>query len=893
MAADRQNYLGINRAISDFSPSGACEELINLRPTTDGLVPVKPFTTLCASVVSGIEKVFVHNAPGGVRYWGLGRTTGGTNIYLFTNDWGTLHKKNISGVTPDEVFFAYAGNIVVFSTKAALENYAWRLEGSNYTEIEANIPTITAGFSDEAFWAETANPVVMQDNSPDVCRGVISSSLNEIQESHPEACFGGIIVAIAFKTKDGHTFWTNQWLYYEPTDKVNNTYSAQTEQFFHVQGTDFPTEAEQEVVAPFYDNHDYGYLLWATDDNISGSQVRCAGTKVKLRLRRGSWDNETSMIQSVEIYCSKPELYLDFTDPLYSGNFTGPGEEEGETESFSFSAALATERERKDMGLDDKLLYYQASVPLANIPTSDYTEVELHFGGNIQLTNRTLDVDAGAVTHYGNMLAYNSRFHFYDSKRKELIGTPSFAVNDSGISPSSYPVFVRYSSGTLYYLGQKPTGSGETIIIAPSQEIAEVAVYHPSDYPSYVAVYRMTTSQRYNYSIHIGASDARLYSADYGEYYDLYSHSAITTYRTEDEKAAINVTEQYNPFVFKVEHSYLAPAAVSDLQPQMAGMTDTSYGTYPLNVFTPKGVYALMQGTGTVLYSHFRQLANIVSTSNSVPTGSGTFIIGSRGLWLIAGARAILVSDALHLGPHKYIRASDGYKHLSGPSVTHTPAQEGDYTAYYDVSDLVSQVTFLEYLEGNQTVSSKATLSYNRFHDELYISNPGYKYTYALSLKYRQWFKLDRALHQDSIGGNILLTPSTTTANTMAILDLSAETPTNEILVHLQSRPFSYGYMYSHVHRLVSLIRAKLTTANNKLAAALYGSDNLQDWKLICYATRKIPTGSASLKFSQVRTSSASRSWRYYTVCIGGIIPDDTDFGPVLVDYQPVIRRIG
>ena len=44
MAADTLSLVGINRALSDYAGARACEELINLRPTTEGLVPVKDFS---------------------------------------------------------------------------------------------------------------------------------------------------------------------------------------------------------------------------------------------------------------------------------------------------------------------------------------------------------------------------------------------------------------------------------------------------------------------------------------------------------------------------------------------------------------------------------------------------------------------------------------------------------------------------------------------------------------------------------------------------------------------------------------------------------------------------------------------------------------------------------
>ena len=44
MPVQQLSFHGINRAVSDYAAAGACEELINLRPTGDGsLYPVRPF----------------------------------------------------------------------------------------------------------------------------------------------------------------------------------------------------------------------------------------------------------------------------------------------------------------------------------------------------------------------------------------------------------------------------------------------------------------------------------------------------------------------------------------------------------------------------------------------------------------------------------------------------------------------------------------------------------------------------------------------------------------------------------------------------------------------------------------------------------------------------------
>lgn len=861
MPTDKLNFLGINRAISDYSQQEACEELINLRPTTNGLVPVKPFTSLTSALA--VSRVIAHQTSGGTKYLAIKKTSEGVDIYVVNSDWTLPQSPVISwgnGELPDDIYFASAGNYILLSCKTTPTQSALLWDGTDYKSMNAFIPDVNASFSWEQAFGGTGYPESWHGMTSEQVKEIINSRLEEIQETQPELCIGPFITAIAYKMKDGNTFWTDKWYIYDPTLEMIFTNGPTFHKYF--ESADAMPPPYGTVCASFFNSSNKpGFLLY-NDKQGDEAHFQFLGAKVKVTISQGvGWRPDSSLVQSIEVYTSRPEFYLDVSNAYYTA--TDPAGYTG-----TYSAVLAAARKHSDMDLHNKLLYLQASIPLKETSGTVYTEITLNFGGNKLTTNKTLDVDAGPVQRFGKLLGYNARFHFYDSVKKTFLRKPSLAIEfyaphtQSWDTPYYCTVVFHYKSGEYYKLSGTLTTlrnqvfdtNTEFTIIAPSQDIDKVWLYFGG---SYIYEYNMIASTRYNYSIHTGVADREI----------TFASGLIPTassYFFTDEPSAINVTEQYNPFLFKVEHSYLAPAPVLDLQPQMAGMTDTSYGTYPLNVFTEKGVYALMQGTGTVLYAAFRQVSNLVSKSNSVPTGNGTFIISSGGLWLIAGERSVLLSDALHLGPHKYVRSAPGYGTVSGGA-----------------SLYLSDVPFKQYVNG-------ARLSFNRYYDELYISNTNYNYSYVLSIKYRQWFKIPLKLWQDSIGGDIVITTGEVN-NTVEILDTSTEGTSNSIMVHLQSRPFSRGYMYSHIHRIVAMVRAKLPSDQQQLTVALYGSENLQDWTLLSYAQRK----GGPLKFSQIRTATAARSWRYYTICIDGSVPDDTDFGPVLFDYEPVIRRIG
>ena len=924
MATDSLSYAGINRAVSDFSGNKFCEELINLRPTTDGLVPVKPFTVKYAN--SPYYKIFVHHTTDGDKYIGVRKDA--TNYKVVVELIGTpatlLFERTMTGsvsyekthkmnLYADNLFFAAAGNVILFSERAIdqyappFENVAFTWKGNAYVQTEANVPELTLVTDDGATVVKKSQECaqIVQDSTEHDVVSSVENAVNAVQEINPELCLGPVVIATAFKTKDGNTFWTGNWKIYDPLQTigtVNPPYEDDT------------TLASADVAAAyedFFDEHGHGYRITPADNGGLGvggviKRLDFYGTNVKARLGQldgnpahssypNYWNKETSMIQSVEVYASRPAYYFDPAS-AFEGfrdvNFTA-----------RFLTILLVQKEYEDMELGGKQLYHQASIPMESLLNGS-VDVELKFGGNLQVTNETLRVDAGAVTRYGKVLSYNSRFHYYDSVARTEVGKPSFVgLHQHSFNSNTTYIFVRHSdeSGTrLLYMGTTASDEGfdcADLTIAPSVNIKEVILYSKfvrngaAMYRD--AVCRMTASGAYNFSIgNLGDWRSTDGSGTKSEYEALITANKPPVIETA-EPAAINVTEQYNPFVFKVEHSYLAPGNVLDVVPQQFVVTDATYGREPLDVFTTQGVYALIQGSGDVLYSWFDPISPMIAEGPAVPTEMGIFFISGGSLWLCAGHRTTLVSDALSAGPHKYIRACTGYKKISGQDSSYSPSPSVS-NPQYDVSDNLSQVEFEKFASGDPANSiGKGRLSYNRFRQEVYVSNAYFDYSYILSIKYRQWFKVPYKISQDEPASVLAKTP-TYDNNAYNYLDLSAESSTTHVTFHMQSRPFSMGYQYIHMHRLVSQMRAKLTTGD-LVVVGLYGSDDLQEWNLLAYSKRA--GASTPLKVSQIRTTSAARSWRYYTICIGGTVyagaEDNTDIGPFLVDYDPVVRRIG
>lgn len=876
MAVETLNYGGINRAVSDYGNPGSCEELINLRPTTEGLVPVKDFVPKFSDL--DFYRVFVHRAVGRDVYLALRRTSSGVSAVVLNSSGGVASTLFTVAATTDAkrerivegTSFAYAGNVVLFSVCDAsdgiYENHAFTWNGTSYAATEADVPEITFSFGEEYEEATAKIPKIDASTEPAAVVDAVSNAMSAVQEQNPGICFGPVVVATAIRTRDGNTFWTSNWAMYDPADSVKST-SPST----YVDASNC-TPLESTVYADFFADHGHGYRATPYYQNVDSFKM--AGMRLKVHLNQvQGWNEGTSLLESVEVYASKPEPYADASAAFEGLRFDGSNAGE----------IILPQRSYEDMDLGKKLLYRVASVPLSSL-SQRWQEVELRFGGNLQAAEPTLRVDAGPVERFGRVLSYNSRFHYYGSVAKTRLSMPHFEF-DWGGQERTERVFVTFDDGTgsrteMVGTATLPADAERMrAVIAAPIAVEQVATMYEErvtgmnyDYVRYWRYYNMDRSGSYNFSIHVGPCD----TDDFSDETAAWSGSAVE-YVTVDEPAAVNVSERYDPFVFRVDHSYLAPGTILDVVPQLYVVTDATYGREPLDVFTDRGVYALVQGNGEVLYSSFEPITGKVAKRGAVPTETGIFFIADGALWLCAGRRATLVSDALHLGPHKYLRACTGYKEIAGTDADYSPDPAPANPAY-DVSAFLSKVPFKTYAEG-------ARLSFNRFRMEIFVSNPSYAYTYVLSLKYRQWFKISRTVWQDEPSSEIAATPGGT-AGRITVLDLANEVEGGTALVHMQSRPFSFGYRYSHVHRMVAMTRADLS-ATGLLVAALYGSDDLQTWKLLAHSAKE------GVKVSQMRTASSARSWRYYVVCTGGDAPLDTDFGPFLVDVAPVARRIG
>lgn len=205
-----------------------------------------------------------------------------------------------------------------------------------------------------------------------------------------------------------------------------------------------------------------------------------------------------------------------------------------------------------------------------------------------------------------------------------------------------------------------------------------------------------------------------------------FSSAAANTDQTDatyEEKDVVNVSSLNNPTVFPVEQSYRFVGSVTGMALALEELKSTQQGTYPVYVMTEKGVFALNQGTGGVLYASITPINTdkcVKGKTIQVRNGIAYYANG-RLYWLIGRKRVDILMP------------------LDGDP-DYAPRRNGSYPlacqgSLYDVTSLLSNCDLREYMEGS-------VLGYDSFHDELLVSNPSYGYTYVFNFGAQRWFKI-------------------------------------------------------------------------------------------------------------------------------------------------------
>lgn len=122
----------------------------------------------------------------------------------------------------------------------------------------------------------------------------------------------------------------------------------------------------------------------------------------------------------------------------------------------------------------------------------------------------------------------------------------------------------------------------------------------------------------------------------------------------EDNKVVrrdvLKVSELNNPLVWPNDKTYtVGSGKIVAMAVATKAMSQGQFGQYPLYVFTSEGVYAMLSGSGDVLYGNIAPVNHhVVENARTVCSIDDAVVFGTRqGLFVMSGSEAVCISEPL------------------------------------------------------------------------------------------------------------------------------------------------------------------------------------------------------------------------------------------------------
>lgn len=822
-------FTGINRRVNEFQNSGACEELINLRPEVGGHKIIKHKQ----KVLSGVEydAIYTHS---------FGETT---NYVVVTNGvvkWCDSEFKSFSSITSEfqnktGVSVSSAGNVLIVYCEENNEQRVYKFEDSRYNTFDFFVNKITDAKVRYSYSSTLTanNSAVAEAENEGAYNEALAKASSGFYAKWKNGLAGVSVIGCAYELEDGSEIWstsfvvanTTKLLYYkEPSVDANN---------------------DKKVIVYGASN------VWL--------DLTFAGTK-------------TGLVKSINVYATRPVFPYEIKFTEYDGG-----------EKY-----MAHKTTLDEQNLGGQVMYYIGKVS-PNVKTA---ALALEFGdiaGNdILNVNAGCIERVGKTISYNNRFHfYRSNVeHVLQFPTSSLEYTQHVSGADTQYSPWIAYININNSWKLInkVYMFREETGfvgkfSNIHDVIYPMAGVSEVRfikgslvndVTFSTSYTEMFCV-KMQDSSAYNYSY---AFDVVPDIVSVGSFYNEIQRanqlwgSFDENVLLKNEINAINISAPFNPYVFPVNYSYGFGGEIKNITTSYLPISSTQAGQYPLTVFTSNGIYALEQGGGDVLYSNIVPLQPQVIDGDAVTTPYGTFFVSSKNLYMMLGRETINVSQALDGEMELNLRNNDDYQKLCC----------SNRSILYNFSSLLSDKDFYKFI-------SDVTMLYDQLNNELIISSndENIKYSYVFNLGTKAFHKINKKYLGTQNGARYAIELRGDSKN---IVDMHTEEEVDEQSILLQSRPLSIEAFGAHIQRLIMLIDAKLK-GDQYLFLSVFGSDNLYDWKCIISAQKH------DTVLRQITTNRAAKTYRDYIILINGVVGTDTDLSEIIADYTVVSRRLG
>ena len=822
-------FAGINMNVDEFQSSGACEELINLRPDSMGR----------QSIVKPKKKEHVNVDYDMYYEHSFGETL---NVIVVENGivrW-RINDDNYSTITSEfeskSVSLCHAGNVLVVYCETTNEQRVFEFKDDSYSTFDFFINNIVDAKIRYSYSSTLtpSNKAVAEAENEGAYNEALAKAASGFYAKYQNGLTGVSMIGCAYELEDGSEIWSTAFV-------VANT----TNLLFYRE--------------PVIDKDDDNSITVYGADKVH-LDLTFAGTK-------------SERVKAINIYASRPVFPYEVKFVSFDGG-------------QRYEAVKTT---LGDQALEGQVMYYVGKVSPNEKSASLLLKLGDIAGNNIMDVNTGCTSRVGRSVSYNNRFHYyrSTVEHVIQIPTSSQEYEQSISGSDT---PYSYWIAYVKINGkwkviNKVYKFRADTGSfadefAKTHdVVYPMLDVTEIrfvkgtmqnGITFSTTYSEMFSV-KMKNSTAYNYSY---AFDVTPVITSVGSFYsEIQSANQLwgsfdKTVPLKNDVNAINVTAPFNPFVFPVKYSYGFGGEIIDISTSYLPISSTQAGQYPITVFTKNGVYALEQGGGDTLYSNVVPLQPQVIDGKATTTPYGTFFVSSNNLFVLMGRETINISHILDGDRELRLRDNESYKRLCCTQ----------RSILYDFSELLSKDDFNEFI-------SDVSMVYDQFNNELIISsnNPDIRYSYVFNINTKSFHKVGKKYLGAQNGSRYAIEISGDSRN---VVDMHTEIDADEQPILLQSRPLNLEAFGTHIQRLIMLLDARLT-GDQYLFISVFGSDNLYDWNCITSAQKH------NVALRQIRTNRAARTYRDYIILINGVVSTDTDLSEIIADYTVVSRRLG
>lgn len=840
---------GMNKLPSPLIEPGYCEEMINmwhkdgvLRPR--GLPQIKSGIAKPAGSWTNIWLHVHDNIPGE------------GNVIAYNSATGLLsHMDAATGAKVADLKTYTAATVVRVETMKTLlvalsdtEKTVWKWKDGAYVEVKfwnATTPTYEP-FMEIYHTSATYTTDLVSTSSSNFSELILAAYYEKVDEaSQANYNTGAIMVRFAYRLFDGSYFMPSIPKLVDLSEDLVGTYKT--------------TKLIETVTAGVTTGMKMSFV--ASKLTISGG------------LLAYYYDLDPDIVTSVCVFASKAEDYFKIdSDTIDNDLITN--------EFYAFGGAQTKTLDQCSIPVSSKWKQLADSASwykIHEVPIKDLQTAYVDIWGRTVTTYLNHEID---MKGYYNGFAVKETLPVDSFTHHQLTGSSSFVYNDRLMLGNTTTIFgysnlmcgapndPAYGSSTAYpgYIAVTiNTDQGEIIKYTPCN--FNVYTYSGTNYIYFQgSVYgSMYSSLTYNYLTSgrgvIGYPDARATKIsilitnsgnyhNFGEFlltksnYDNYAYFANNLYApiylssltltgsgwTDDPTTADTLTDAnrvqasslVNPFTFPAANSYqIGVGTVKNICTPTPELSTGQFGEFPVYVFTSKGVYALQQGSGSVIFAAVTPVnGDVIKAGSDVTSiGAGVIYVTDEGLFHLAGQKSEEISAVMD--------GDNDYNLLDNAHLIYMLSTVNLVTLCQNLSVYDNEsVSFMDYL-------AVANIGFDRVNSEIWITatvvgSVSTPYSYVFRLESKQWYKVS-----ESYSMFINNYPELLAVDTSVIKNISDPGVTSNQVAFV-TRPFSVEDegIFSLIHRL--FLRGWIAT-NSSYYSGLYvfGSNDGDTWQML------------------------------------------------------------